>query len=371
MFNKDNLTEEQKLARELRLQGKSRRQVAKELWEVSSRESTIRSWEDKGLLDVVLSERDSAIIKLHKQGMSSRKIAKEVIGRSSAKSTINDVIKRYYESTVQETSSSDSRHVPKVLVFDLETSPLKSYTWGLWQQNVGLNMIHGDWFLLSYAAKWLGDPEDEVMYGDLRGVVDQEDDDHLLREMWQLLDEADIVLTQNGIKFDVKKINARFILKGYQPPSSYKHIDTLKIAKKEFGFTSNKLEYMTDKLCTKYKKLKHSNFSGFELWAEMLKDNPTAWDECEVYNKYDVLSLEELYTKMAAWDSKHPNFNLYSEEEEVVCRCGSKDIKPYGYAYTAVSKFQRYRCSECGAESRGRKNLFTKEKRASLRMNVL
>lgn len=51
MFNKENLTEDQKMARELRLQGKSRREVAMELWQVSSRESTLRSWESKGLLD--------------------------------------------------------------------------------------------------------------------------------------------------------------------------------------------------------------------------------------------------------------------------------------------------------------------------------
>ncbi len=59
MFNKENLTEDQKLARKLRLQGKSRREVAVELWAVSSRESTLRSWESKGLLEDEITEEDT------------------------------------------------------------------------------------------------------------------------------------------------------------------------------------------------------------------------------------------------------------------------------------------------------------------------
>ena len=230
-------------------------------------------------------------------------------------------------------------------------------------------MIEDDWFLLSYAAKWLGDPDDKIFYDDLRGTVNSQDDTKLLDAMWVLLDEADIVLTQNGKRFDVKKINARFILNGYQPPSGYKHIDTLDIAKRVFGFTSNKLEYMTDKLCEK-KKLKHTKFPGFELWSAMLQDIPEAWDECEEYNKMDVLSLEELYFVMAPWDDKHPNFNLYVDSDEMVCRCGSHNVVKSGFAYTQVSKFQKYRCKDCGTETRDRKNLFSKEKRDSLLLNI-
>ena len=37
------------------------------------------------------------------------------------------------------------RQGPKVLVFDIETSPIISYVWGLWNNDVGLNQIHTDW----------------------------------------------------------------------------------------------------------------------------------------------------------------------------------------------------------------------------------
>lgn len=253
---------------------------------------------------------------------------------------------------------------PRVLVLDIETAPIIAYVWGLWENNVALNQIVKDWHILSWSAKWLDSPK--VMYKDQRNKKNIEDDKDLLKGIWKLLDEADIIITQNGRKFDQKKLNARFVINGMQPPSSYKHIDTCLLAKKHFGFTSNKLEYMTDKLCTKYKKQSHKKFPGQELWTECLKGNIEAWKEMEKYNKYDVLSLEELYYVLIPWDSSI-NFNLYHDSTEHVCKCGSKDLQRYGYAYTSVSKFQRYKCKSCGSESRDRVNLFDKEKKKSIK----
>lgn len=248
----------------------------------------------------------------------------------------------------------------KILLFDIETSPLMVYVWGLWENNVSLNQVVEDWSVLSWSAKWLG--EKQLMYEDNRKSKNIRDDKKLLKRIWELLDEADIVITQNGKSFDSKKLNARFIQHKMEPPSSYKHIDTKVLAKKHFGFTSNSLEYMTDKLCKKYKKLKHKNFPGQELWNECLKGNPKAWKEMEKYNKHDVLALEELYTKLQPWDAS-VNFNLYSKSEAPVCSCGSKDFQKRGFFFTNVGKYQRYRCKRCGAETRDRKNILDKNVR--------
>lgn len=258
---------------------------------------------------------------------------------------------------------------PRVLIYDIETAPILGYVWTLWNNDLGLNQIKSDWHLLSWSAKWLGDPPSKVMYMDQRNVKNIEDDTKLLKGIWKLLDEADIVITQNGKKFDEKKLNARFILNGFQPPSSYKHIDTKQIASKKFGFTSKRLEYMTDKLCTKYKKQKHKKFAGFEMWTECLNGNLKAWKEMERYNKYDVLSLEELYLKMQPWDNSL-NPNLYTDDITYICSCGSSNIKKNGYAYTSTGKYQRYRCGDCGAEVKGRSNLFSTEKKKSLKTKV-
>lgn len=259
---------------------------------------------------------------------------------------------------------------PKVLIFDIETAPIMGYVWGLWENNLGLSQIKSDWHVLSWAAKWLGSPDKEIMYMDQRNAKNIEDDSVILEQIWKLLDECDIVITQNGKSFDVKKLNARFVLNGFKPPSSYKHIDTRLIAKKHFAFTSNKLEYMTDKLCKKYKKLKHSKFSGFDMWKECLAGNVSAWKEMELYNKYDVLSLEELYNKLVPWDSTI-NFSMYNDDTQHTCKCGSKDSTKNGYFYTSVGKYQRYKCDQCGSESRDRTNLFADAKKKALRSGTL
>lgn len=254
---------------------------------------------------------------------------------------------------------------PKVLVYDIETAPLLGYVWGLWENNVSLNQVHSDWHVLSWSAKWLGDAPNKVMYMDQRNAKNIEDDRTILQGIWNLLDEADIVITQNGKSFDQKKLNARFILNGFQPPSSYKHIDTKLIASRHFKFTSNKLEYMTDKLCTTFKKIKHDKFPGFELWRECLAGNLKAWKEMEKYNKFDVLALEELYNKLIPWDNSI-NFNLYHNSVANQCKCGSSILIRNGYYYTSAGKYQKHRCKSCGAETRSKENLFSKEKRASL-----
>lgn len=254
---------------------------------------------------------------------------------------------------------------PKVLVFDIETAPIKAFVWGLWDNNVALNQIDRDWHVLSWSAKWLGDPESKVMYQDQSNKKNIENDKVLLKDIWSLLDEADIVITQNGKKFDSKKLNARFVINNFGPPSPYRHIDTLVIAKRNFAFTSNKLEYMTDKLCTKYKKLKTKKFQGFYLWTACLENNQEAWKEMKLYNTHDVLALEELYTILMPWDNSI-NFSVYNEDVGNVCHCGSTELRNKGYAYTASGKYSRFMCKKCGSYFRNKKNLLNSEKKKSL-----
>lgn len=322
-------------------------------------------------------ENQQLIAQLKKEKYSHRDISELVWGVRSRASTVHYVLKRLGLVGDSSKEATQGHTGARILTFDIETAPCLSYHWGLWQQNIGLNMNVRDWSVLSWSAKWVGD--DEVMYDDCREFFDgtaesmfaEIDDSSVIHSVWGLLDQADIVITQNGKKFDRKKLNARFLRWGLQPPSSYKHIDTLQIAKKEFAFTSNKLEYMTDKFCTKYKKLTHGKFPGFNLWKECMLGNEEAWEEMKEYNQYDVLSLEELAFKLAPWSNQIPNMDMYHDSEENVCFCGCTDWTHVGYVYTQLSKFDKFKCNNCGAEKRGRVNLLPKEKRISLQMNVL
>lgn len=255
---------------------------------------------------------------------------------------------------------------PKILIWDLETAPMLGYIWKLWDNDVALNQLHTDWYILSWSAKWHGD--DKVMYMDQRNAPNIEDDRKLLKGIWKLLDQADVVVTQNGKSFDQKRLNARFILNGIKPPSSYRHVDTKVLAKRHFGFTSNRLEYMTKKLCKKYVKSSHAKFSGFALWKECLNGNKEAWKEMEHYNKYDVLSLEELYDIMIPWDNTI-NHSIFNDGEHV-CSCGSSKLQKNGTYYTNAGQFQRYRCTNCGAEYKSKENKLSPAQRKNIKTGV-
>lgn len=240
----------------------------------------------------------------------------------------------------------EEKREPKILFFDLETAPMRVLVFGLFDQNVGLNQIEADWHLLSIAAKWRG--SSELIYADQRRAKDIKDDRGLLKKLWSLLDEADVVITQNGKAFDEKVANARFIMNGMLPPSPFKHIDTKQLAKKRFRFTSNKLEYLCTALNVEHKKLAHKKFPGMELWTECLKRNAEAWIEMEKYNKADVLALEAVYEKLAPW-GVGVDLNLFYNDAVFRCHCGSTHLEKRGFNVSAAGKFQRYQCRTCGA----------------------
>jgi len=242
----------------------------------------------------------------------------------------------------------------RIATLDIETAPLESYTWGIWEQNVGLDMIKAEWSILSFSWKWLGEKAVFQSTGG-RGPDKVRDDQPLMGELWRLLNEADFVIAQNGIKFDIKKINARLIMHGFGPYSPIRVIDTLAAARKRFAFTSNKLEWQSRYL-TDSPKSKHKKFPGFELWSECLKDNPEAWREMEKYNKQDVIATEKLYMRQRPWITHHPNIGTFNIFGDVQCpTCGAAEIIECGSRVLQNGSYRQYHCRSCGAWSRGKR----------------
>lgn len=254
---------------------------------------------------------------------------------------------------------------PNIITLDVETAPLEVYCWKLWELNIGLNQIVTEWSILSFAVKRLGSRY--VEYHDNRTQKNVRDDYELMQRLWQILDEADIVIAQNGKQFDLKRINARFAMLDFPPPSPVRVVDTVLEARRVFGFTSNKLEWLSKHLTTT-KKQQHRKFPGFELWTECLKRNPEAWEEMRTYNIADVQATEELYLKLRPWIDRHPNVAAYNlEDASPACpRCGSKDVQSRGSAYTSSGVFKRLRCNKCFGWSRTRESVLNRAKRQSL-----
>jgi DNA polymerase elongation subunit (family B) len=240
----------------------------------------------------------------------------------------------------------------KVLLLDIETAPVQAYVWSLWKQNVAPNQIKEDWFCLTWAAKWLF--EDKVFSGKITPKeVAAADDKRIMKGMWELVNEADIVIAHNGEKFDLPKLNSRFAIHRMKPPMPYQSIDTLKHIRKQFGFSSNRLDYV-NKLLSLPRK---SDTGGFELWVECLKGDKKALDEMEHYNVQDVRILEETYLEIRPWIKPHPNMGLFIlDEKNARCpTCGSAELTEQGKPYcTTVNAFDQFRCDNCGAVGRKR-----------------
>lgn len=250
---------------------------------------------------------------------------------------------------------------PKILVLDIETAPLRVYTWSLWDERVGVNQIDEEWSILAVCAKWVGKAP---MYRDTRKKP--RDDKALLRWVHGLLDAADIVVTQNGQSFDIKKINARLIAEGFGPYSPIRQIDTKLVAKKHFAFTSNRLEWM-GRHVGKEPKSTHKKFPGFELWAQCLAKNNAAWEEMKKYNIQDVKATERLYLKMRPWIAGHPNLNTYANGDALACpKCGSERVTRSGTRVNQNGRYPRYQCQDCGGWATGKKTELLRETTASL-----
>ena len=139
------------------------------------------------------NEEQKRILKLSENGFSSRGIAEEIFGKTHRKSTINDFLYK---------SKSKAELTPKklgarILLVDLETSPILAYVWGRWKQNVYQAQVLQESFILTYSCKWLG--EDEILYGYLSpSEVKLENDFRIVNELRDIIDSADMVVGHNA-----------------------------------------------------------------------------------------------------------------------------------------------------------------------------
>lgn len=256
------------------------------------------------------------------------------------------------EETVQEEELPEVIGLPKILILDIETAPVKAFVWRLWKQDVYIDQIISDWFMLTWSAKWLNS---DGTYSEKLTPKEalEENDGRIIGGLWELLNEADIVIAHNGNSFDIPKIKSRFILHGLPPTTPYKQIDTKVIAAKEFGFSSNKLDYLGQMFGLGQKI--HTEFS---LWTRCLQGDPAALEEMRIYNVQDVQLLEKIYLKLRPYIKGHPNVTLYGGSTAGRCpSCGENHLEEEAYTYTSVNKFKVYRCPDCGALSRDRKSV--------------
>lgn len=275
-------------------------------------------------------------------------------------------VQRLLNRRVKSTLNVNSQ-LPKILIFDIETAPLLGYVWRLFKQNVAISQLENsaNYFILTWSAKWLFD--ENIMSDKLTSKeAIEEDDTRIVQSMWNLLDEADIVIAHYGKGFDIPMMNNRFVMHRLPPPSPYIVIDTKFHASKSFKFPSNKLDYIAQQFGVG-SKIK----TDFELWKNCLKGDEKALQQMSTYNDMDVKILEDVYLIMRPYIKPHPNVTLFIEDNLSRCNtCGSDQLEEIGRYNTQVSSFTTCRCKSCGSTSRRRNNLISKDKSKNLLVSI-
>jgi len=273
-----------------------------------------------------------------------------------------------YDTVYVKPFKEEINPMAKILIIDIETAPIRAKVWDIWNQNINLEQIDNDWFILTWSAKWLF--EKKVYSARLTGKeAIAQDDKRILKGIWELLNEADMTIAHNGDRFDTPRLNTRFIINRMHPPLPYQTIDTLKTIKRQFAFTSNKLDFV-NKVLNLERKQKHE---GFPMWSKCYIGDEKALKEMEGYNIKDVRILEDTYLRLRPWIKPHPNVGLFILDEHAShCpSCGSADLRDEGKLYyTTANAYEQYRCNNCSAVGRKRVSAINVKQKRHLLLSV-
>lgn len=231
---------------------------------------------------------------------------------------------------------------PRLLVIDIETAPNLVYTWGLFQQNVGVNQIVEPGRVICFAAKWHGD-EETVFYSERQ----KGGRERMIRAAHKLMCEADAIVGWNSQRFDTRWLNAEIRDAGLYRPAGFKQVDLMRSQKRYQFRPSNKLDYMARHLGLGGKV----QTGGFDLWAGCMKGDRESWALMEEYNRADVDLTDAVFSDMlqGGWVAGMPNRSI--TDGDVCPCCGSEKLQAAGDYRTQTRTYQQWRCLDCGAPS--------------------
>ena len=169
----------------------------------------------------------------------------------------------------------------------------------------------------------------------------------------ELIRKADYVIGHNVDRFDLPVLNTRLIDLRLEPIPPVKTVDTLKIAKRSFRFTYNRLSYLAEFL-----GLEPKHPMDMADWVSAVKGDRAAIRKMRDYCSQDIEVLEQVFDELAPYAKGLPRFFTAAHEMQRACPyCGEDDftkVLPSGWHTTNASRFQRYRCETCGKFSRSR-----------------
>jgi hypothetical protein len=208
------------------------------------------------------------------------------------------------------------------------------------------------WYILCFSVKWAH--EKKVRTYTLADFPefkrDKGDDSGLCKKLHSVFDEADFLIGHNSIKFDERKARARFAYWNLPPPAPSKSIDTLRIARSQFGFTSNRLNDLGVFLGCGEKR----ETGGFKLWRAAKNGEIPAFKKMGLYCSRDVELLVQVYEKLSPYAHNHPNTAAFGKRPACPV-CQSENVQRRGVRVAVKQKLERWQCQSCAHWYSGKK----------------
>lgn len=299
-------------------------------------------------------QQQEKILELQKQGYSGRQIA-GILGLS--KSGVNDFLGRYKQRYIHGNG-------PRILFLDLETSAALAYVFSRHKVFINQDAIHTEGGKILVAGyRFLGEDKTKVLYN--KSEIRQGEDYLICAQLWEIFNNADVVIGHNARQFDVKMLEVRCLANGLPPLPAVQVIDTLEIAKKKFRFPSNKLDSLAAYLGIGRK----ISTGGIELWVKVQQGDEKALADMVEYCEGDVDLLVEVFLALRG-RGLVSGFNaaLYYNDDLTRCRaCGHTELEYTGRkVLTPSGVYNELRCLECETVQRDKQNQTTKLKRSKL-----
>ncbi len=253
-----------------------------------------------------------------------------------------------------------NQQTKRVLIWDIETLPNVAASFGVWKQNISPAAIMNTSSLICASWKWLGEDKVHTLsIADYEGFrKDVFDDRALVKDLKEVLLQADILVHHNGDNFDVKYFNGRLLANGFTALPRIQTIDTYKVAKNKFRINFNRLDYLADLL-----GIEGKHKIDMSVWLAIIQGKKSAVRYMEKYNRQDVLILEKIYDKLLSYIPTHPDLRT-AGNDRINCPICQGKLLLRGFHYTKTAKKQRYCCKGCGSWSTGKRSLEVSEVRS-------
>ncbi len=288
-----------------------------------------------------LSTGQQVLVKsLVAKGMSVRAAAKYM---NAPYGQVRGYIEWLNSTTPQETPEV-AADGPRVLIFDIEYGAMELFGWDPSVDYIGHYMVNRLGYILAWSAKWYREPE--IFSGIVTSVESEDrDDKRIVEDLAKLLRTADIVIGHNVVKHDLKKTRGRILLHGLETLPPIRAIDTLTVARRDFGFDYNGMEPLL-----KLAGLNVPKKIGMDNWIKAMQGDSVALGLLNKYSIEDAQASEDLFEWMKPYVQRL--IRMVDGPGWKCPICGSIDLVKRGEQKTQVSTFQRSQCSNCERYSR-------------------